>query len=59
MVMREIGIAKPGFTAGPCLLKDTMQLSSFLNKFHLGYSAMAINESIPIYLVKNLEKNII
>ena len=54
---RNSGIAKPGFTAGPCLLKDTMQLSSFLkSRFHLGYSAMAINESIPIYLVKNLEK---
>lgn len=54
---RNSGIAKPGFTAGPCLLKDTMQLSSFLkNKFHLGYSAMSINESIPIFLMKNLEK---
>lgn len=54
---RNSGIAKPGFTAGPCLLKDTMQLSSFLkSRFHLGYSAMGINESIPIYLVKNLEK---
>ena len=54
---RNSAIAKPGFTAGPCLLKDTMQLSSFLKtKFHLGYSAMSINESIPIYLIKNLEK---
>ena len=54
---RNSGIAKPGFTAGPCLLKDTMQLSSFLkSRFHLGYSAMAINESIPIYLLKDLEK---
>ncbi len=52
---RNSGIAKPGFTAGPCLLKDTMQLSSFLkNKFHLGYAAMSINESIPKYLVDNL-----
>ena len=52
---RNSGIAKPGFTAGPCLLKDTMQLSSFLkNKFHLGYAAMSINESIPEYLVDNL-----
>lgn len=54
---RNMGIAKPGFTAGPCLLKDTMQLSSFLKeKFHLGYSAMSINESIPKYLLKKLEK---
>lgn len=54
---RNSGIAKPGFTAGPCLLKDTMQLSSFLkSRFHLGHSAMKINESIPIYLIKNLER---
>lgn len=56
---RNSGIPKPGFTAGPCLLKDTMQLSSFLKgSFQLGYSAMTINESIPIFLIKDLEKKI-
>ena len=28
------------------------------NKISSRYSAMSINESIPIYLIKNLEKNI-
>ena len=27
---RNTNLAKAGFTAGPCLLKDTMQLSSFI-----------------------------
>ena len=31
----------PGFAAGPCLLKDTMQLAAFnQNKFVLGHAAM-------------------
>ena len=29
---RNTNLAKAGFTAGPCLLKDTMQLSSFYKK---------------------------
>ena len=34
---RNKDLALPGFTAGPCLLKDTMQLASFLRgKFQLG-----------------------
>ena len=46
-----------GFTAGPCLLKDTMQLSSFYNhKFLLGHSAMKINEGIPKFIISSLEK---
>ena len=27
---RNKDLALPGFTTGPCLLKDTMQLASFL-----------------------------
>ena len=43
----------PGFSAGPCLLKDTMQLSSFFNhKFSLGHTAMSINEGLPKFLIK-------
>ena len=35
---RNANIPSAGFTAGPCLLKDTMQLSSFYNhKFSLGH----------------------
>ncbi len=46
-----------GFAAGPCLLKDTMQLSSmYNNNFLLGHSAMLINEGFPDYIVKNLLK---
>ena len=29
---RAADIPSPGFAAGPCLFKDTMQLSSFSNK---------------------------
>jgi len=46
--LRNANIPASGFTAGPCLLKDTMQLSSFYNhKFLLGHSALSINEGIP------------
>ena len=57
--MRNSNIHLSGFTAGPCLLKDTMQLSSFFNhEFLLGHSAMSINEGIPKFIIKNLEKKI-
>ncbi|MGV1078900.1 MAG: nucleotide sugar dehydrogenase [Candidatus Nanopelagicales bacterium] len=46
----------PGFAAGPCLLKDTLQLAAFEdNKFALGNSAMMVNEGLPLYLVKRLQ----
>ena len=46
----------PGFAAGPCLFKDTMQLAAFNhNNFVLGHSAMLINEGLPLYLVSRLE----
>ncbi len=46
----------PGLTAGPCLFKDTMQLSAFSNNsFFLGHSAMLINEGLPRFLVSKLE----
>ena len=54
---RNINIPTAGFTAGPCLLKDTMQLSSFYNhKFLLGHSAMRINEGIPRFIINKLNK---
>ena len=54
---RNSSIPMSGFTAGPCLLKDTMQLSSFYNhKFLLGHSAMSINEGIPKFIINKLEK---
>ena len=55
--LRNSSIPMSGFTAGPCLLKDTMQLSSFYNhKFLLGHSAMSINEGIPKFIINKLEK---
>ena len=53
--MRNANIPMSGFTAGPCLLKDTMQLSSFYNhKFPLGHSAMSINEGVPKFIFDKL-----
>jgi len=53
---RAADLPMPGFAAGPCLLKDTMQLAAFnRNNFLLGHSAMLINEGLPLYLVSRLE----
>ncbi|MCW2904274.1 MAG: nucleotide sugar dehydrogenase [Streptosporangiaceae bacterium] len=47
----------PGFTAGPCLFKDAMQLAAFSdNNFALGHAAMLVNEGLPLYLVTQMEK---
>ena len=47
----------PGFAAGPCLMKDTMQLFAFSNdKFMLGHIAMITNEGLPNFLVETLRK---
>ena len=51
---RADGLPGPGFAAGPCLFKDTMQLVSFAqNNFGLGFHAMLVNEGLVLY-VKNL-----
>ena len=48
-----------GFAAGPCLLKDTMQLAAFdNNNFVLGHAAMMVNEGLPLYMVSRLETNV-
>ena len=48
----------PGFAAGPCLLKDTLQLSAFhKNNFLLGHAAMLINEGLPNFIFDSLRKN--
>jgi UDP-N-acetyl-D-mannosaminuronic acid dehydrogenase len=50
---RTKGFPRPGFAAGPCLFKDTMQLSaSSEHRFFLGHSAMLINEGLPDFLIK-------
>lgn len=51
--------ARPGLAAGPCLFKDTMQLSAFhKNNFFLGQSAMLVNEGLPVFLADQMEKKI-
>lgn len=56
---RANNFAKAGLTAGPCLFKDTMQLSAFYkNQFFLGQSAMLVNEGLPNFLVKKLENKL-
>ena len=53
---RAQNFSKAGLTAGPCLFKDTMQLSAFYrNHFALGQDAMLINEGLPGFLVRQLE----
>jgi UDP-N-acetyl-D-mannosaminuronic acid dehydrogenase len=45
----------PGFAAGPCLFKDTMQVSAFNdNSFFLGHAAMLINEGLPQFVVRQM-----
>ena len=54
---RTQGFPTAGFAAGPCLLKDTMQLSAFhKNNFFLGHAAMLVNEGLPNYLVGRLQE---
>jgi UDP-N-acetyl-D-mannosaminuronic acid dehydrogenase len=54
---RLAGMPGPGLAAGPCLLKDTMQLAAFNNNnFTLGHASMMINEGLPLYMVSRLEQ---
>ena len=47
----------PGFAAGPCLFKDTMQLAAFTSDhFPMGQAAMQVNEGLPAYIVSALER---
>jgi UDP-N-acetyl-D-mannosaminuronic acid dehydrogenase len=47
----------PGFAAGPCLFKDTMQLAAFTSDhFPMGQAAMQVNEGLPAYIVAALER---
>jgi UDP-N-acetyl-D-mannosaminuronic acid dehydrogenase len=50
------GVPRPGFAAGPCLVKDTMQLSAFArNQFALGHAALLINEGLVLHVVDDLK----
>jgi UDP-N-acetyl-D-mannosaminuronic acid dehydrogenase len=50
-------VPQPGFAAGPCLVKDTMQLSAFArNQFALGHAALLINEGLVLHVVDDLKR---
>jgi UDP-N-acetyl-D-mannosaminuronic acid dehydrogenase len=54
---RAADLPGPGFAAGPCLFKDTMQLAAFTSDhFPMGQAAMQINEGLPAYIVSALER---
>jgi UDP-N-acetyl-D-mannosaminuronic acid dehydrogenase len=54
---RAANMPSPGLTAGPCLFKDTMQMSAFNNNhFFLGHSAMLVNEGLPQFLVNRMRQ---
>lgn len=54
---RMAGMPGPGFAAGPCLMKDTMQLAAFSgNHFVLGHAAMLVNEGLPAFLIEMAER---
>jgi UDP-N-acetyl-D-mannosaminuronic acid dehydrogenase len=54
---RAADLPSPGLAAGPCLLKDTMQLAAFTaDHFQLGQSAMQVNEGLPAYMVEAMQR---
>ena len=54
---RAQDLPKAGFTAGPCLFKDTMQLAAFVsNNFSLGHEAMLVNEGLVLHVVETISK---
>ena len=53
---RGKGLPSAGFAAGPCLLKDTMQLYSFSkNIFSMGNASMLINEGMPSFVINQIK----
>jgi UDP-N-acetyl-D-mannosaminuronic acid dehydrogenase len=51
-------IPRPGFAAGPCLVKDTMQLAAFArNEFSLGHAAMLVNEGLVLHVIADLRRS--
>ena len=52
---RAADLPGPGFAAGPCLFKDTMQLAAFTtDHFPLGQAAVQVNEGMPGFIVDRL-----
>lgn len=56
---RMAGMPGPGFAAGPCLVKDTMQLAALSqDRFVLGHTAMLINEGLPSFIVEQARRQV-
>jgi UDP-N-acetyl-D-mannosaminuronic acid dehydrogenase len=54
---RARAIPTPGLAAGPCLMKDTMQLAAFAqNQFSLGNAAMLVNEGLVLHICDDLRR---
>lgn len=54
---RMAGMPTAGLAAGPCLFKDTMQLSAFYeNQFSIGLHSMLVNEGMPLYIAGKLRQ---
>ena len=52
---RAADLPGPGFAAGPCLFKDTMQLAAFTSDhFPLGQAAVQVNEGMPAFILDRL-----
>lgn len=52
---RMADLPRPGFAAGPCLYKDTLQLAAaYADTFNLGYAALQVNEGLPAFVVQQL-----
>ena len=56
---RAADMPGPGYAAGPCLFKDTMQLAAFNdNNFQLGHAAMLVNEGLPLHVLSQLDDRV-
>lgn len=52
---RMSSFPRAGFAAGPCLIKDTMQLLNFANnRFPLGEAARQVNEGLPRFIINQI-----
>jgi UDP-N-acetyl-D-mannosaminuronic acid dehydrogenase len=56
---RMAAMPGPGFAAGPCLVKDTMQLAAYSqDRFVLGHTAMLVNEGLPAFMVEQARRQV-
>jgi UDP-N-acetyl-D-mannosaminuronic acid dehydrogenase len=55
---RASDLPYPGLAAGPCLVKDTLQLDYFAHKgYSLGQASLKINEGLPLYITDQIKKS--